>query len=110
MKNEAKQTQTQLQTHSRTASGFDSQEGAAADPASLPTTRRYKELFVVEDRPNGRGAYWTKVGVAFETKNGHWSLKLNAIPVVAGGRIIMMDPKPRDAANENRDDDRRVAA
>ena len=59
--------------------------------------RPYKHLWMVEDRAekNGREArsFWTRVGVAFENRDGSWSLELSAIPV--DGRLQMRDPNPR---------------
>lgn len=49
---------------------------------------------------------FTKIGVAFATKNGGWSLSFEALPLPSlndkGGietRVLMMPPKPRDEAN-----------
>ncbi len=37
-------------------------------------------------------SYWTKIGVAFENRDGSYSLKLAAIPV--NGQLQMRDPPP----------------
>ena len=63
--------------------------------------RNYKHLWMVEDRSDKQGesrSFWTKVGVAFENRDGSFSLELNAFPV--NGRLQMRDPKVRavDAA------------
>lgn len=56
-----------------------------------------KHLWMVEDVPaNGTReakSFWTKVGVAFENRDGSWSIELSAIPV--SGRLQMRDPAPR---------------
>lgn len=56
--------------------------------------RKMKHLWLVEDVP-ARGdkdakSYWTKIGVAFENRDGSYSLHLAAIPV--SGRLQMRDP------------------
>lgn len=65
--------------------------------------RKIKHLWLVEDVP-ARGdrdakSFWTKIGVAFENKDGSYALHLAAIPV--SGRLQMRDPAPveRDAGN-----------
>jgi len=49
--------------------------------------------------------YFTKIGVAFETKNGGYSLSFEALPIASltddGGietRALMMEPRERDEA------------
>ena len=62
--------------------------------------RNYKHLWMVEDYAAKEGgesrSKWTKVGVAFENRDGSWSLELAAMPV--SGRLQMRDPKAKDAA------------
>jgi hypothetical protein len=64
--------------------------------------RKYKELWIVEEKPAtaGRTArnFWTKIGVAWENRDGSYSLELIAMPV--NGRMQMRDPKP----STNRDE------
>ncbi len=60
----------------------------------------YKHLWMVEDSDlqdteTGRNrSFWTKIGVAFQNRDGSWSLELSAIPV--NGRLQMRDPKPKE--------------
>lgn len=60
--------------------------------------RTFKHLWMVEDagadRSGKNRSFWTKVGVAFENRDGSWSLELSAVPV--NGRLQMRDPKARD--------------
>lgn len=60
--------------------------------------RKMKHLWMVEDRPASATrearSFWTKVGVAFENRDGSWTLELAAVPV--SGRLQMRDPAPRD--------------
>jgi hypothetical protein len=37
---------------------------------------------------------WTRIGVAFERDKGGWDIRLDALPI--NGRIMLMEPKPRD--------------
>lgn len=64
----------------------------------LVADKRFKHLWMVEDGgmdPGGKArSFWTKVGVAFENRDGSWSLELSAMPV--NGRLQMRDPKPRE--------------
>jgi hypothetical protein len=59
-----------------------------------------KQLWMVEDRPataqREARSFWTKVGVAFENRDGSWSLELAAVPV--SGRLQMRDPAAREDA------------
>lgn len=83
MKNEKKSAPASTSTS--TSSASSSQEGRAV---------RYKEVFVVEDVPNRRSR-WTRVGVAFENRDGSWNLKLSAVPI-AGAKMQIRDPLPQD--------------
>lgn len=58
--------------------------------------RRFKEVWLVEDRREGK-SMWTRVGTAFENADGSWNIRLSAMPV-AGGRLNMRDPVARDEA------------
>jgi hypothetical protein len=67
------------------------------------TKKTMKHLWMVEDVParadREAKSFWTKIGVAFENRDGSYSLNLAAIPV--SGRLQMRDPAPelpRDAA------------
>lgn len=47
---------------------------------------------------NGK-TYWTRVGVAFQSKDGTgWNVLLDAMPAPVDGqyKIMLMVPKPRD--------------
>ena len=60
--------------------------------------RRYKEVWLVEDHPN-RKAWWTRVGVAFENKDGSWNLHLSAVPV-GRNTLQVRDPRPNSEASD----------
>ena len=59
--------------------------------------KNFKQLWMVEEIPGKVGidgrpkSYWTKVGVAFENRDGSWSLHLAAVPV--NGKLQMRDPQ-----------------
>ncbi len=83
-----------------------------AAPAVVPATetrakKRYKEVWLVEEHPN-RKAWWTRVGVAFENKDGSWNLHLSAVPV-SGNTLQVRDPRPVAAEDVN-DEPAQVAA
>jgi hypothetical protein len=62
------------------------------------SARKYKHIWMVEGDETGaeKKSFWTKVGVAFENKDGSYSINLSALPV--NGRLQMRDPKPREEA------------
>lgn len=62
--------------------------------------RRYKEVWLVEDRREGK-SIWTRVGVAFENTDGSWNIRLSALPV-GSGRLNMRDPVEREALGQAR--------
>ena len=65
--------------------------------------RKIKHLWMVEDIPakadRDAKSFWTKIGVAFENRDGSYSLHLAAIPT--NGKLQMRDPTefkdPKDA-------------
>ncbi len=47
-------------------------------------------------------SYWSRVGVAFPAKQGPgWTLYLDSVPAPVDGqyKIMLMEPKPRDAVS-----------
>ncbi len=62
------------------------------------TKRKFKHLWMIETRnKDGREAeYWTKIGVAFENRDGSYNLELAAVPV--SGRLQMREPNPKQQA------------
>lgn len=54
------------------------------------------------DRDGNKKTSWTKIGAAWPTKNGGWSITLEALPLPTMGergletRILLMEPKPKD--------------
>jgi len=76
------------------------------DNQSQSQSRAYKELWMVEDRPateyREAKAFWTKIGVAWENRDGSWSLDLRAFPV--NGKLQMRDPMPREERERRREE------
>ncbi len=68
--------------------------GEVPDGEATVVRRRFKEVWLVEDRKNHRSV-WTRVGTAFENADGSWNIRLSALPVAAG-RLNMRDPLPRE--------------
>lgn len=60
------------------------------------------------DRDGNEKTSWTKIGAAFPTTNGGYSITLEALPIPSMGdrgletRILLMAPKPRDDARQER--------
>ncbi|MBM4283390.1 MAG: hypothetical protein FJ137_22485 [Deltaproteobacteria bacterium] len=81
--------------------GFDGEFEDIEVPVAADThearSRRFKEVWLVEDRKNARSV-WTRVGAAFENADGSWNIKLSAVPL--GGRLNVRDPLPRERAVE----------
>lgn len=64
-------------------------------------TERLDALAVRES--NGK-SYWTKIGVAFQSKDGTgWNVLLDAIPAPTDGqfKISLMVPKPRQESGHS---------
>ncbi len=69
-------------------------DAPAAEGTTSPRgARRFKEVWLVEDRKNSRSV-WTRVGTAFENSDGSWNIRLSALPV-GTGRLNVRDPLPR---------------
>lgn len=64
-------------------------------------TKRMLEAKTPVER-NGK-TYWTKIGVAFETSNGGWSVQLDALPV--NGKIVLMEKQERGERRGREDDE-----
>lgn len=79
---------------------------------------RYDAMVAREytDRDGNKKTQWTKIGAAFPTKNGGYSITLDVLPLPTMGergletRILLMEPKPRDGQRQqpafDRDDPR----
>lgn len=66
--------------------------------------KRTKHLWMLEESADKR--LWTKIGVAFENKDGSYDLHLAAVPV--SGKMTMRDPlTPPDRTKETGDGDKK---
>jgi hypothetical protein len=69
-----------------------------------------ERMDIVCPRAGGDGkTYYTKIGVAFATRNGGWSLTFEALPLPSIGdngkletRALLMPPRERDAPQQTR--------
>ncbi|HEY3783557.1 MAG TPA: hypothetical protein VGL56_20940 [Fimbriimonadaceae bacterium] len=65
--------------------------------------KQYLAAFTIHEE-NGQN-YWTRIGAAFPTKNGGFSIVLNALPASQEGqfRIVLQVPKaPEEQAKGQR--------
>ncbi len=91
---QTQQTQTQTQAQTRALAAASKPAPEAARPAR--SERKYKEVWLVEDAPNSqRKAFWTRIGVAFENKDGSWNLRLSAVPI-GNNTLNIRDPRPAE--------------
>jgi hypothetical protein len=75
-------------------------------------TNRMDALMAREYESGGeKKSAFTKIGAAFETRNGGWSIILDAIPAPVDGqyKILLMVPKPREGQQDNRSSNRAPA-
>lgn len=56
------------------------------------------DALAVREGKDGKN-YFNKIGAAFETKNGGWSVVLDCIPAPVDGqfKILLMEPRERSA-------------
>ena len=62
-----------------------------AATSSTPPTGRTKEVWLVEQPRSGKSR-WTRVGFAFENKDGSWTVNLSAVPI--GGNVLHIRDRP----------------
>lgn len=69
-----------------------------------------------KDRDGNEKTAFTKIGTAWETKNGGWQLIFDALPIPTMGerglevKVLLMLPKPRDGDSSQFDSPKRQAA
>jgi len=64
-------------------------------PAREPRNFAYKEIWGVVDR-NDRG-FWTRIGTAFENRDGSWNLKFDYMPAHGDTSIQLRDAREKEA-------------
>lgn len=69
--------------------------------APVPTTRTRRAVYVITERetPEGARSFWTKVGAAFENRDGSITIKLDALPL--SGTLQVRDEDADTARREN---------
>lgn len=57
--------------------------GSAAAMVAAPTERVRRAVFVITERMTAEGlrSFWTRVGAAFENRDGSVTIKLDALPL-----------------------------
>jgi hypothetical protein len=73
--------------------------------------KQIKQLVAAVER-NGK-TYWTRIGVAFENRDGSWNLKFDFVPTSPGTTIQLRDVRRDDnpaVADEAGDDERGITA
>jgi hypothetical protein len=73
--------------------------------SEAPTEKRQRLDAIVGREGKDGDTYWTKLGVAFPTKIGHWEVRLDAMLAPVGEqrfRFLLVEPDKRkgDAAPE----------
>lgn len=58
------------------------------------------EAFTVRPAKDDGKDFWVRIGTAWPTKQGGWSIKLDALPVT--GEIVLAPPKPKDNQQQSR--------
>ncbi len=65
--------------------------------------KSYREIFGVVQRDGKDGSgYWTRIGTAFENKDGSLNLRFDYMPASAETTIQVRDPLPKDEQPEGR--------
>ncbi len=62
--------------------------------------KKARDVFVITEKPgpDGTKSYWTKVGKAFENRDGSVTIKLDALPL--SGTLQIRDEQERPAKAE----------
>jgi hypothetical protein len=63
--------------------------------ANNGNSKQMKVVWMIVER--GDKAFWTRIGVGFENRDGSVTMQLDAFPVVPGARLQLRDYVPRDA-------------
>jgi hypothetical protein len=69
-----------------------------APPTDTREAKRgdYREIWGVVKRD--QQSYWTRIGVAFENRDGSWHLRFEYMPVSNETKIHLRTPREREAA------------
>ena len=80
-------TSTATKTTS-TQPGPNGVNGADREPG---TTSPRKEIFGIVER--NESSFWTRIGVAFENRDGSWNLKFDYLPSRPDVKVQLREPK-----------------
>jgi hypothetical protein len=58
---------------------------------------KMKAVYTIVERGEGK-SYWTRIGVAFENRDGSYNLKLDALPV--NGQLQMREYEPKEKEDQ----------
>jgi hypothetical protein len=61
------------------------------------TSTRREVMGIIKNPKNESKSFWTRIGVAWVNKDGSEKVWLNYLPL--NGEILIRDPKPKDAQN-----------
>ena len=69
---------------------------------------RMKQLVAAVNR--GDATFWTRIGVAFENRDGSWTLKFDLLPTSAATTVQLRELRPREEPEVTADelDERRI--
>ena len=92
MDRKAKTTETMASETNLNAAGAAGSRGGRG---------RMKQLVAAVNR--GDATFWTRIGVAFENRDGSWTLKFDVLPTSAATTIQLRELRPRETAESSAD-------
>lgn len=72
----------------------------------MPDKKSMKQLVAAIERGEGdeKKTYWTRIGVAFENRDGSWNLRFDFLPANMNGTTVQL--RSFEATGKDRDADR----
>jgi hypothetical protein len=69
----------------------------------MNTNSKMMQLFAVTERGEGddKKAFWTRIGVGFENRDGSWNLRFDLLPTRPETTIQMRPFNPREEKDES---------
>ena len=58
--------------------------------------KAYKIVYGVVQREGMEKGFWTRIGAAFENKDGSWNVKLDFLPTSMDTTLQIRDPRPTE--------------
>lgn len=88
-------TSTRVGSGSGTGNGNGNGGTAYEREAGASGTSARKEIFGIVER--NESSFWTRIGVAFENRDGSWFLKFDYIPIRPEIKLQLREPRePRE--------------